>query len=270
MANLTKHDLDVLEKIKDPEAGPSNPLLIDDSLPRDPHVTDASSYQALTQRERAIILGMQDVELQIAGMKDPVENISPLDQYLSSVRLLDALIEEHPNYASARNNRAQALRRIYGDSMLVTLDLTTRLDGPEPLDPKASDSTLISISSTVLSDLDTAIKLLSPSTPWAALSPQAAKTLANALTQRGALYHLSAKQLSSSPDASLRIDEKRREAKWKTINFEECASRDFMLGGRYGNEIAKALAVSANPTAKLCGDMVRQAMRREIAGVGGN
>ncbi|PQE12853.1 Tetratricopeptide repeat 36 protein [Rutstroemia sp. NJR-2017a BBW] len=246
MANLTKHDLDVLEKIKDPEAGPSNPLLIDDSLPRDPHVTDASSYQALTQRERAIILGMQD--------------ISSLDQYLSSVRLLDALIEEHPNYASARNNRAQALRRIYGDSMLVTLNLTTR----------ASDSTLISISSTVLSDLDTAIKLLSPSTPWAALSPQAAKTLANALTQRGALYHLSAKQLSSSPDANLRIDEKRREAKWKTINFEECASRDFMLGGRYGNEIAKALAVSANPTAKLCGDMVRQAMRREIAGVGGN
>lgn len=36
-----------------------------------------------------------------------------------------------------------------------------------------------------------------------------------------------------------------------------------MMGGRYGNEIAKALAVRANPTAKLCGEMVREAMRKE-------
>ena len=56
------------------------------------------------------------------------------------------------------------------------------------------------------------------------------------------------------------------EAHWKAIEFEEHASRDFMLGGRYGNEIAKALAVSANPTAKLCGEMVREAMRKEYAG----
>ena len=56
------------------------------------------------------------------------------------------------------------------------------------------------------------------------------------------------------------------EAQWKTIEFEEHASRDFMMGGRYGNEIAKALAVSANPTAKLCGEMVREAMRKEYAG----
>jgi hypothetical protein len=41
-----------------------------------------------------------------------------------------------------------------------------------------------------------------------------------------------------------------------------------MMGGRYGNEIAKALAVSANPTAKLCGEMVREAMRKEYAGGG--
>jgi hypothetical protein len=39
-----------------------------------------------------------------------------------------------------------------------------------------------------------------------------------------------------------------------------------MLGGRYGNEIARALAVSANPTAKLCGEMVREALRKEFGG----
>jgi hypothetical protein len=41
-----------------------------------------------------------------------------------------------------------------------------------------------------------------------------------------------------------------------------------MMGGRYGNEIAKALAVSTNPTAKLCGEMVREAMRKEYASGG--
>lgn len=41
-----------------------------------------------------------------------------------------------------------------------------------------------------------------------------------------------------------------------------------MMGGRYGNEVAKALAVAANPTAKLCGEIVREAMVREFGGIG--
>ncbi len=47
------------------------------------------------------------------------------------------------------------------------------------------------------------------------------------------------------------------------MEFEESASRDFTMGGRYGNEVAKALAVASNPTAKLCGAMVKEAMRKE-------
>ena len=57
-----------------------------------------------------------------------------------------------------------------------------------------------------------------------------------------------------------------KEAKWSSIVFEEAASRDFMMAGRYGNEIGKGLAVSTNPTAKLCGEMVKEAMRKEYAG----
>ncbi|KAI9651155.1 hypothetical protein NHQ30_001192 [Ciborinia camelliae] len=265
MATLTRHDLEVLEKIKDPESGPSNPLLIDDSLPKDPHITNSSTYQEIAQRERDIILSMQDVELQVAGLK-PLTELSPLSQYQICVQSLHDLIDEYPNYASARNNRAQALRRIYGDLMLVKISSPkgTGTDVNVPLDMEASETTIKLASSNALSDLDRAISLLAPKTPWASISPQAAKTLSQALTQRGALYHLSAKELSSDPEASVRIDERRREARWKTVEFEEAASRDFMAGGRYGNEIAKALAVSANPTAKLCGDMVRQAMRREM------
>jgi cytidylate kinase len=121
------------------------------------------------------------------------------------------------------------------------------------------------MSAIILTDLSTAIALLAPATPFSSLSPQAAKTLSQAYTQRGALYHLTAKRLKSQ-SAELRVDGNRKEAKWKPVDFEENASRDFMMGGRYGNEIAKALAVSTNPTAKLCGEMVREAMRKEYAG----
>lgn len=267
MSTLTRHDLEVLEKIKDPESGPSNPLLVDNSLPKDPHVINTSTYQEIAQRERDIILSMQDVELQIAELKPPAE-LSPLSQYQACIQRLNDLITEYPNYASARNNRAQALRRIYGDLMLVEIS-STKESGTDlnvPLDAEASGTDMKLASLNVLSDLDKAISLLAPKTPWASISPQAAKTLSQALTQRGALYHLTAKQLSSDTGASVRIDKRRKETSWKTVEFEEAASRDFMTGGRYGNEIAKALAVSANPTAKLCGDMVRQAMRREMSG----
>lgn len=61
----------------------------------------------------------------------------------------------------------------------------------------------------------------------------------------------------------LEVDSSRREASWKKLDFEEAASLDFALGGRFGNEVAKGLAVSTNPTAKLCGQMVREAMKKE-------
>lgn len=265
MPSLTTHDLSILEKIKDPEAGPSAPLLIDDSLPRDPHIPDPNTYQEVSSREREIISSFQEIELRIAGLK-PTSSQSPLSEYLNFVKRLDGLIEEYPKYASARNNRAQSLRRIYDDGILVELPEPQSSDESIALDTSPSDSTLLAASTTILTDLSTAISLLTPLTPFAAISPQAAKTLSQAYTQRGAVYHLTAKRLSLK-EAKLRVDESRLEAQWKTVDFEEHASRDFMMGGRYGNEIAKALAVSANPTAKLCGEMVKEAMRKEYAGI---
>jgi hypothetical protein len=259
---LSKHDLNVLEMIKDPESKPSAPILIGDSLPRDPHITDSSLYQRITERERDVILSMQQLELQIAGLKPAETSPSPTDQYRSCVSRLDELINDFSDYASARNNRAQALRRIYGDSMLL---LNSGMSGA--LDECATDADVAIASRTALSDLDRTISLLSPRTPLAALSPQAAKTLSQAYTQRGALYYLTAKHLSED-STNLRIDESRKEAKWTKVDFEENSSRDFIMGGRYGNEIAGALAVSANPTAKLCGNMVREAMKKEYGGGG--
>lgn len=264
MTSLTKHDLSILEKIKDPEAGSFTPLVIDESLPRDPHVTDPAQYSRVVERERTIISSIEATEMQIAGLSSAPSILPLLSQYLDCVKRFDELIEEYPSYASARNNRAQSLRRIYGDGMLAKSTGSVKDEAPV-LDPSATDETLISASRTILTDLSTAISLLTPLTPFTPLSPPAAKTLSQAHTQRGALYHLTAKRLASK-ESRLRIDESRREAVWRIVDFEENASRDFLMGGRYGNEVAKALAVSANPTAKLCGEMVKEAMRKEYAG----
>ncbi|KAH8812710.1 hypothetical protein F5884DRAFT_315446 [Xylogone sp. PMI_703] len=259
-ATLTPRDLVVLEKIKDPESGPSAPIMIDSSLPKDPRITNNTTYQTIVQRESAIISSIQKGELKHSSLEPDQSSEAFLSIYQKAVAEFDDLINEFPEYASARNNRAQALRRIYGDEMLVQGS-----DRPTALSQSCSDQELVTASKKVLSDLDAAISLLSPLTSFAAISPQAAKTLSQAHTQKGAIYHLSAKRLSTNSE-NLRIDEQRREAGWMKIDFEENASRHFMLGGRYGNEIAKALAVASNPTAKLCGEMVREAMMNEYGG----
>ena len=92
------------------------------------------------------------------------------------------------------------------------------------------------------------------------MAPTAAKTLSSALTQRGAVYLQTGKLLG---DRKLDMDDSRKESRWDQYQFQEAASHDLALGGRYGNDIAKNLAVSVNPTAKLCGQIVREAMRKE-------
>lgn len=280
-STLTSHDISILSKIKDPEASASSPLLIDDSLPKDPHITSSTLYISITQLERSIITSIQAIELQIAGLRPSPSPTSepPLTRYLAGITSLTSLITQHPNYASARNNRAQALRRVYGDGILLaSSQVSTSIKKNEaPLCTTPSEDERKQASTTMLTDLSTAITLLTPTTPYSPISPTAARTLSQAFTQRGAIYLFTSKSLPSTSTATdevksrLLVGEERREAKWSKEDFEENASRDFMMGGRYGNEVAKALAVASNPTAKLCGAIVQEAMRKEfqLGGSGG-
>lgn len=252
--SLSTRDIHVLEKIKDPESDPSRGVSIDPSLPSDPHITDRTLYLQISQLEREIVFSMQSLEMQMAGMR-PRSEADPVTEYKECVQRLSSLIEQHPNYASARNNRAQALRRLYGDSML----LANTHSLPQALIKDPEEDARTRVASIVLSDLDHSIALLTPP-PKASLSPQAAKTLSMAHTQRAAIYHMTSKIFASG---TLSVKDTRREAAWSKLEFEEAASRDFATGGRYGNDIAKGLAVSTNPTAKLCGQIVREAMKKE-------
>ncbi|KAF3766102.1 hypothetical protein M406DRAFT_351324 [Cryphonectria parasitica EP155] len=256
LSSLSTRDLNILEKIQDPEFDPSQTVQVDSSLPKDPNVQNITEYESIAAEEKRIILAVQQAELQLAGLR-PRTNTNPVDAYKECLAGLGTLLSSNPSYGSARNNRAQASRRLYGDGMLVA--------GVEP-----SDNPLIvggdrderlSAAGQALSDLETCISLLSPTSPHARLSPHAAKTLSLAHTQRAAIYHQTSKMLARGGE--LDVDPARREASWKRLDFEEAASMDFALGGRYGNEIAKGLAVSTNPTAKLCGQMVREAMKKE-------
>ncbi len=171
---LTPHDLSILSKIKDPEkpSGPSPPVLIDASLPRDPHISDAATYAHITTSERSIVTSIQAVELQLAGLNPHLEPgvADPVERYRACVERLGELVEAWPGYASARNNRAQALRRLFGDGLLVRGDGGGGGDEAMPLDSEASDRDLMTAGNTVLEDLTTAIELLMPATPFAAIS----------------------------------------------------------------------------------------------------
>ncbi|KAI2631992.1 hypothetical protein GGR54DRAFT_634761 [Hypoxylon sp. NC1633] len=253
-SSLSRRDFNVLEKIKDPESNPLTAIIVDASLPKDPNITDASLYDRVSQKEREIVLAMQNLEMQLAGLK-PASTTEPIREYHECVSQLGELISEHHNYASARNNRAQALRRLYGDTIILSGEYTSTA-----LLREVDDSEKSQAAAQALSDLDKAISLLTPKSLFASISLQAGRTLSLAHTQRAAIYHMTAKSFETGKAVDVG---KRMEASWTKIDFEEAAARDFAAGGRYGNEIAKGLAVSTNPTAKLCGQMVREAMKKE-------
>lgn len=253
---LSKHDLDVLGKIKDPESNPTTGVVTDESLPRDPHIVDTGVYERVVAKERQVIQLLQKLEAQLSQSMSEEASDAAVAEYRGCASEMDGLIAEHPDYASARNNRAQIYRRLYGDAMLM--DLTTGM--PMPLIENPARDEKRAVSTAVLEDLERSITLLSPPSPNTPISPQAARTLSMAYTQRAAIYLKTAKML---PYRSLDMDQARHESGWDALAFEQAASHDLAFGGRYGNQIAKGLAVSVNPTAKLCGQIVRQAMKEE-------
>ena len=248
---LSSNDHAVLSKLFDPESVPDNTgVMIDASLPSDPNIPDPHMYLVIQKEEKSII---QTIE---AVLRDPEALPSSKHQaFKQAYTDLSDLIETHPTSASLRNNRTQLFRLQYGDNVLV---YDVKMD---------VSSELWTLATTALSDLDEAIRLLSPVTPHSAVSPFQSRVLAQAYTQRGALFHAAVKLLTiyyegseSSPTAMIRVVSLKD---WDLHDFEAAASKDFFMGGRYGNEIGKSLAVHTNPTAKLCGQMVQEAMKRE-------
>ena len=234
---LTYNDNTVLTQLFDPEAAPSAGITISQFLPEDPIIQDSTLLYQIRTAEKAIIRKVESV------LQRPLsEATKGLDEARAD---LERLLSRHPEAAFLLNDFAQIVRLQHGDNLLLSTSAV-------------SDS---SIASKTLSSLNSAISLLTPSRPQDPLSPAQARTLAQAHTQRGALLHAASKALATNSKLMVTVPELKL---CTAVELAEAASRDFFLGGRYGNEVAKGLAVHTNPTAKLCGQMVKEALRREM------
>ncbi|KKK19343.1 hypothetical protein P175DRAFT_0497513 [Aspergillus ochraceoroseus IBT 24754] len=263
--SLTSNDSAVLQALFDAESSPSAGITIDPRLPALPSYLNISpkEHESLQAREKEIITPLQSPQ-------------TPPETIRSAIRDLDTLIATHPTYPSAYANRAQALRMLIEPSNQQSPAFPLR--GSESTSPKSSSSSSAAFFAaenadhltTLLADLGQAIELSSPGSFAGSVSTLQARTLADSHTHRGYILLKMARQLKGEgggerggADGCV-IPERFRES--GPDQLEEMASRDFFLGGRYGNKMAQQLAVQTNPYAKMCGAIVKEALRKEIEG----
>jgi hypothetical protein len=235
-ATLSTNDARVLNALFDPESSPSSAIRIESTSKSLPH-TSESDLPSLKAAEAAAIR--------------PLNTANPSSAAIdSALSALTDLIASHPDYASAYANRAQVLRMKLGAELF------------------AASSSLLA--NRLFADLSRAIALASPSAPGASLSPAQAALLATTHTHRGYLLMKAATLAGAAPQGTLEggggPDELRGVGQ---DELEELASRDFFMGGRYGDREARQLAVRTNPYAKMCGAIVKEAMRKEMEGAKG-
>jgi hypothetical protein len=223
--SLSSRDNLVLQSIFDrpPPAASSSPNAA--SLP---HFAE-DVFAAIRQREQSILRTLAE---------------HPQDDVMAAevVRELSNLIDEHPQYASAYANRAQATRLILPVEGMFSSD-------------HASES------SRIFNDLGRSIKLATPPNSSTNTSPHQSDVLATARTHRGFLLLKIADMVKTGKPVH-GLDSM---APFSAIDIEEMASEDFARGGRCGNAIAQQMAVKTNPYAKMCGAIVRDALQKEIA-----
>jgi hypothetical protein len=234
-SKLTQNDSAILSALFDPESSSSSNSTIS--------ISDPSSLPLLPNISPTLLPTLRAREaLAIRPLNTPYPTPTAIE---TAIHDLSSLISAHPVYAPAYLNRAQATR------------LRLALVSPSEFYTTAT----LPSTTQLFSDLNTAITLTTPSTPTAPVSPLQADLLANAHTHRG---YLLLKAASTTLDP-----QPQHPALPPTLTglsstaLEELASRDFTLGGRYGNKIARQLSVQTNPYAKACGAIVKEALRKE-------
>lgn len=244
--NLTSNDAAVLQALFDSDSPPTQPpsssVQIDPSLPAYNDIGD-EDLQSLKSRELAAIR-----QVNSPSQQDPEASIR------DGIAALTALIEERPTYASAYANRAQA-RRLLLQTKSSSGNSTEKDEAAALFYPENK-----SVATEIFSDLSTAIHYASPeSSPSSrpkTVSSTRAKVLSDSYTHRGYIL-LRAARLRKDND-SLQGGPEQIASGYSQDELEEMASRDFFLGGQYGNEMAKQLSVRTNPYAKMCGAIVKE------------
>ncbi|KAJ9602637.1 hypothetical protein H2200_012830 [Cladophialophora chaetospira] len=228
LTRLSEHDGAVLGAILEPESGLGNGPLVVQANIDDGVFYDVHRLRTIRQREKEILYTLNST----SPSREDVE---------SSIQAFDMLLQRSPEYASGYNNRAQARRLLFPSLEALA---------------KHPDAIVA-----ILQDLTKAISLESPAGSAQSISPEAASVLSSAYTHRGYLFYSASQMETLSYHSFTSVPYL---ADRDSGELLEMSSRDFALGGRYGNKAAKQLAVYTNPYAKLCGTIVKEALHREF------
>lgn len=242
---LSARDSSVLNAIFGGEHGaidfsankPQQPVIINMDMKPDAHVSQ-DLVEQLVAREKAIISELETAQ------KDNDNN--PSFDNIQLHKMCDefsAIINEQPKYASAYNNRAQVYRMQL---------LGCRESG--------SANTRFDLYDQILEDLQTSVSLALPDGVKASqiiVSKMQANILKSSYSQLAAVYTAMSQDEQYLKSGRISL---------KQWDLEEKASAAFFSASEFGDEIARAMATRINPYAKLCGNIVQEALARERNG----
>jgi hypothetical protein len=229
--SLSANDKRILSALFDPETLPSSV-----ARSKDASAIDASlpSHPSISASQLSTLEAQQNDIVQNVSQESSLETID------EAITQLNNTITTWPNYASAHVNRAM-LRRLKLETSLQPNDHIFTC----PTSPDIAD---------LFTDLGRAIHLSLPSSsPSDPVSPYQARILRTAYSHRAYLY--------------LKAVETGTELNGLGKNkLEELASKDFAAAARFGDEVAREMSVRTNPYAKMCGVIVRNALKEERKG----
>jgi hypothetical protein len=224
--SLTANDKRILNALFDPETLPSSVAHSKNA----PTIDDSLPAHPTISPSQ-----LSELETLQKDLISHVNSSSSVSEIEDVIKREDLITKEWPKYPSVYLNRGM-LHRMKIEASL-TKDQTV-FSAPE------KDITQL------FGDLSRAIELSCLSSSDSQVSSYQARILRTAFSHRAYLY------LKAS-DRAVEWNGKGRS------ELEELASADFAAAARYGDEIAREMSVRTNPYAKMCGAIVRNALKEE-------
>ncbi|KAF2688579.1 hypothetical protein K458DRAFT_384761 [Lentithecium fluviatile CBS 122367] len=225
--SLSTNDIRILNALFDPE-----------TLPSAARSKDASEIDSSLPAHPTISSSqVSKLEAQQNDLVRRVNSASSVVEIEDALKQEDAIAKVWPEYPSVYINLAM-LHRMKLETLLT--ESQTVFSAPE-----------IEVQG-LFDDLSQAIKSCGLASSTSQVSPYQARILRTAFSHRAYLY-LKASETGVEWDGKSKSE------------LEELASTDFAAAARYGDEVAREMSVRTNPYAKMCGAIVKNALREERA-----
>jgi hypothetical protein len=223
---LSANDKRILDALFDPETLPSSIAESKTEVVVDPSLPSHPNISS------SMIAQLEDEQNQIIRQVSSGADNAAVEDALYK---MNEIVKQWPTYPSTFVNRA----------MLRRMQLESRYS--EQTIFRASEEAIEDLFLDLSSAIDTALSTSSPTGP---VSIYQARILRTAYSHRAYLY-LKAAESGISLKANGQSE------------LEELASGDFSAAARYGDKVAREMSVRTNPYAKMCGAIVKNALREE-------